>query len=201
MADRNTDGQTSHAARDHVEILDPDPSWRALFETEAAALQAAVAPTSGLRIEHIGSTAIPGVRAKPIIDVLLIHPEPALWPGLVDAIASLGYVFWSENPRKDRMFFVKGMPPFGSGRTHHVHVRTPADAVAELAFRDHLRNTPTLAQEYQRLKEQLAQRYPNDREAYTHGKTEFVAKVLSQVLPNSLMQPTGRKRPAVDQGR
>jgi GrpB-like predicted nucleotidyltransferase (UPF0157 family) len=185
-------------AGDWVELVEPDPSWTRLFETEAAELRATIGPVTGLRIEHMGSTAILGIRAKPIIDILLIHPEPVLWPGLVGPITSLGYVLWSDNPRKDRMFFVKGMPPFGSGRTHHVHVRTPADAIAELIFRDHLRKTSSLAQEYQRLKEELARLYPKDREAYTAGKTDFVTKVLSHVPPNDSMPPTGKKLPAAD---
>ncbi|HWA37241.1 MAG TPA: GrpB family protein [Burkholderiales bacterium] len=169
----------TRAADDRVELVAPDPSWAARFEAEAAALRRAVRPVDGLRIEHIGSTALANLRAKPIIDILLVHPEPALWPGLVAPITSLGYVFWSDNPRRDRMFFVKGMPPFGTGRTHHVHVRTPEDAVSELAFRDRLRESGALALEYQRLKERLALRFPDDREAYTEGKTQFVARVLA----------------------
>ena len=87
------------------------------------------------------------------------------------------------------MFFVKGMPPFGPRRTHHVHVRTPADAAAELTFRDKLRSDPRLAQRYERLKEELAKRHPNDRDAYTDGKGEFVADVL-----NSIMKQSGLKK-------
>jgi GrpB-like predicted nucleotidyltransferase (UPF0157 family) len=76
------------------------------------------------------------------------------------------------------MFFVKGMPPFGARRTHHVHVRLPSDAVAELSFRDLLRMDRAIAREYERLKEALAERHPNDRDAYTDGKAGFVAKAL-----------------------
>ena len=76
------------------------------------------------------------------------------------------------------MFFVKGMPPYETRRTHHLHVRIPADAAAELAFRDRLRSDGALARRYERLKEELAARYPTDREAYTEGKTAFVAAAL-----------------------
>ena len=168
----------ANAAEDQVELVDSDPAWARQYETEAGALLSVLASVKGMRLEHFGSTAVANLRAKPIIDILLIHPEPALWPGLVGPIASLGYVYWSENPRKDRMFFVKGMPPFGSRRTHHVHVRVPSDAEAELAFRDRLRANPVLALRYAMLKESLATRYPIDRDAYTDGKTEFVAEVL-----------------------
>jgi GrpB-like predicted nucleotidyltransferase (UPF0157 family) len=180
----------SNAAEDRVELAASNTAWASQYEAEAAALRSVVPPVNGLRIEHFGSTSIPGVRAKPIIDIMLIHPEPALWPDLVVFIASLGYVYWAEGPRKDRMFFVKGMPPFGSRRTHHVHVRLPSDSAAELSFRDLLRTDPAIAREYERLKEELAERHPNDRDAYTDGKAEFVAKVLGGLPSNPLMQPT-----------
>jgi GrpB-like predicted nucleotidyltransferase (UPF0157 family) len=77
------------------------------------------------------------------------------------------------------MFFIKGLPPLGPGRTHHVHVRVPTDAIAELRFRDVLRSNKQLADRYAEHKHNLAVRYPTDREAYTEAKTEFVAAVLS----------------------
>jgi GrpB-like predicted nucleotidyltransferase (UPF0157 family) len=173
------DGQRwSNSAEDGVDLAGPDPAWAKQYEAERAALLAAIGPVHGLRLEHFGSTAVPGLRAKPIIDILLVHPQPAAWQGLVDPVASLGYVYWADNPRKDRMFFVKGMPPFGSRRTHHVHVRTPADAAAEIIFRDKLRSDARLARRYEQLKEELARRHPNDRDAYTEGKAGFVAEVL-----------------------
>lgn len=182
----------SNAAEDRVELSAPDPSWVQQYEVEAAALRTVIPPVSGLRFEHFGSTSIPGIRAKRIIDIMVIHPEPALWPDLVDVIASLSYVYWAKNPRKDRMFFVKGMPPFGLRRTHHVHVRLPTDAIAELSFRDLLRTDPSTARAYERLKEELAQRYSNDRDAYTEGKAEFVARVLGRLPSDPLMQSTAK---------
>ena len=164
---------------DRIEIAEPDASWPCRFEAEARALRAVLPAIPGLHIEHFGSTAIPGLRAKPIIDILIVHPAPGLWRALVDPLRSLDYVFWAENPRRDRMFFVKGMPPYGSGRTHHVHVRVPEDAHAELRFRDALRANPILAQRYGELKDALAVQYVNDRDAYTDAKTQFVAAVLN----------------------
>jgi GrpB-like predicted nucleotidyltransferase (UPF0157 family)/GNAT superfamily N-acetyltransferase len=167
-------------SEDRVQLVDPDSSWPAQYKTEADALRSILPPASGMRLEHFGSTAVPGLRAKPIIDILVIHPEPALWPALVGTITSAGYAYWAENPRKDRMFFVKGMPPSGARRTHHVHVRLPGDAQAELEFRDLLRADPGLVRRYAMLKEELAARFSDDREAYTEGKTEFVANALGQ---------------------
>lgn len=82
----------SNATDDRVELVDSDPSWVSQYETEAAALLSVLAPVKGIRLEHFGSTAIPNLRAKSIIDILLIHSEPALWPELVRPITSLGYV-------------------------------------------------------------------------------------------------------------
>src|SRR4051812_47931756 len=120
--------QWSNASQDHVEIVAPDSSWPRQYDEEAAALHSVLESFGGVRLEHFGSTAIPNLRAKAIIDILLTHSIPELWPQLIDPIQSLGYVYWAENPRKDRMFFVKGMPPFGSRRTHHLHVRVSHDA-------------------------------------------------------------------------
>jgi len=166
---------------DRVVLVDPDPLWTTQYKTEVDVLLSVLPQVEGLRFEHFGSTAIPGLRAKPIIDILAIHPQPALWPDLIAPLTAAGYAYWSANPRKDRMFFVKGMPPYGTRRTHHVHVRLPRDAEAELAFRDLLRADTALARRYQGLKEDLAARFPSDRDAYTEGKTEFVAKALGQL--------------------
>jgi GrpB-like predicted nucleotidyltransferase (UPF0157 family) len=170
----------SNALEDCIDLVHPNSSWPDEYEREATSLAAALSHFDGLRLEHFGSTAVPNLRAKPIIDILLVHPTPALWPQLIEPITSVGYVYWAENPRKDRMFFVKGMPPYGSRRTHHVHVRLPQDAEAELAFRDLLRGDAALAREYEQLKESLARRYPTDRDAYTDGKSAFIAHALAR---------------------
>jgi GrpB-like predicted nucleotidyltransferase (UPF0157 family) len=171
----------SNADEDRVEIVEPDPTWSQQFDAEVRELRSALKDIPGLEFEHFGSTAIPGLRAKPIIDILILHPDLSCWPQLVDPIRSLGYVYWAENPRKDRMFFVKGMPPFGSRRTHHVHVRVPADAVAELRFRNALRTDVALARKYEKLKDDLVVRYMNNRDTYTEGKTGFVTEVLGSL--------------------
>ena len=172
------EGGWSNASADRIELVDPDPSWPEQYEKEAEALRAVLGPFDDFRLEHFGSTAVPNVRAKPIIDILLIHPEREIWPLFVTPICSLGYVYWAENPRKDEMFFVKGMPPFGARRSHHVHVRTPQDAKRELAFRDALCADPALAHEYEKLKQALAERHATDRDAYTEGKSAFVMEAL-----------------------
>src|SRR5438128_2530277 len=136
---------------DIVEVVDADPSWPTRYEVEAEAIRRALgAGGSTIQIEHIGSTAVAGLAAKPIVDLLLI-PSAGDWPRdtIRAALSALDYVFWEDNPNPDHLFFVKGMPPFGAGRSHHVHVRPLADALPILAFRDRLRERPDLAREYE----------------------------------------------------
>ncbi|HCJ1253149.1 TPA: GrpB family protein, partial [Pseudomonas aeruginosa] len=134
------DGQRwSNADDDRIEVLPADPAWPQHFAAEAEAIRTALA-LPGLGIEHVGSTAVPGLDAKPIIDILLLPPPGHDPQRLVAPLEGLGYQFWRENPNTQRMFFVKGMPPFGHGRTHHVHVMPLAQADRYLLFRDWLRN-------------------------------------------------------------
>lgn len=168
------------AGPDRIEIVPADPHWPAAFALEAARIRAVLAHRGDLALEHIGSTAVPGLAAKPVIDLLLIEPETRRWPHLVEPLQGLGYVLWADNPRRDRLFFVKGMPPFGARRTHHLHVRTPADAQRELAFRDRLRARPDDAARYAALKRELAAAHAADREAYTDAKTAFIEEILGR---------------------
>jgi len=168
----------SNADQDRVELVADDPSWPARYEAEAGAIRAALAGLADFDLVHFGSTAIPGLAAKPIIDIMLVSRDQSAWPALVEPIESLGYVFWADDPRRDRLFFVKGMPPFGTRRTHHVHVRTPEDARTALLFCAHLRRHPEEAARYAALKRELSARYPTDRDAYTEGKARYVDAIV-----------------------
>jgi GrpB-like predicted nucleotidyltransferase (UPF0157 family) len=172
----------SNATADVVHLVDPSPAWAAQYAAEVQAIRQRLgAAADEICFEHIGSTAVPGLAAKPIIDLLLI-PHQGCWPReiLERELPSLGYVFWAENPDAQHLFFVKGMPPFGSGRTHHVHVRPMERAKPILMFRNYLRDHATTADEYAALKRDLAERYPDDRDAYTRGKDDFIAAVLQR---------------------
>jgi GrpB-like predicted nucleotidyltransferase (UPF0157 family) len=169
---------------DDVEIIPYDPAWTTLFATEAENLRAILDPGQIIGIEHFGSTAVPELAAKPIIDILiavksLAHAKSAM----VEPIIALGYAYWAENPKTDRMFFVKGMPPYGERRTHHVHITEPDGEMwrRRLLFRDHLRGDPEEAHRYEALKRELAARYPDDRERYTDAKTEYVEAVYRKL--------------------
>jgi len=167
-------------APDTIELASADPTWPERFALEAAAIRDALGSPSGeFVIEHVGSTAVPGLASKPVIDLLIIPPKGS-WPldALVNAMTNLGYLFWAEDPDPEHMFFVKGMPPHGTGRTHHVHVYPRARAMPVIAFRDYLRSHPDAARAYETLKKDLVAKYSADREAYTRGKDEFVAQTL-----------------------
>lgn len=175
------DGQRwSNADEDRVALIEYDPRWPALFEAEAEQIRSALAGIVDSALDHFGSTAVPGLAAKPIIDIMVTVADQSQWPKLVEPIKGRGYSFWADNPRRDRMFFVKGMPPFGKRRTHHVHVRTPADAQAAILFRDYLRSHPEDARRYAALKRELAERYSTDRDGYTDGKAGFVGALLAK---------------------
>jgi GrpB-like predicted nucleotidyltransferase (UPF0157 family) len=166
---------------DEIEIVDYDQSWPRLFESERARLARALADDAILAIEHAGSTAIPGLAAKPIIDIFVAVPSiDVARTTLVEPILALGYVYWEANPDKDRMFFVKGMSPHGARRTHHVHVFEPTSEFwrCTLAFRDYLREHVDVAESYQQLKRSLAVQYRSDREAYSRAKDEYVKAVV-----------------------
>lgn len=174
---------------DEIVLVDYDPRWPVLFGEEAERIRAALGTDNVLSVEHFGSTAVPGLRAKPIIDILVaVAGLNAARAQAVPALETLGYAFWADNPNPDHLFFVKGLPPNGP-RTHHVHIVEPdapdpraagsrfADRVL---FRDALRADADLAKQYEELKHALAERNRSDREAYTEGKTEFVLSVLEQ---------------------
>jgi GrpB-like predicted nucleotidyltransferase (UPF0157 family) len=162
-----------------IEIVPHDDSWPANFEAERSRLQATLTIWLAGPIEHIGSTAVPGLAAKPVIDImaavqLLEASRPA-----IAAVAQLGYVYFPY--KADEMhWFCKPSP---SLRTHHLHLVPIASPLwaQRLHFRDALRNNAALAAQYAELKLQLAHQFSLDREAYTDGKTAFVRRVLSQV--------------------
>lgn len=161
-----------------VFISDPDPSWPELFRLEKTEIEKVPGIQKIIRIEHIGSTAVPGLKAKPTIDILLEIPESADTDELTAGLMRMGYHFISrpENPAP-HMMFVKGYTLKGfRGQAFHVHVRYTGDW-DEICFRDYLRLNPVTAGEYGELKVRLAERYRNDREKYTDAKSEFIKKV------------------------
>lgn len=152
-----------------VRIVEYDPSWPAAFEAERKRLAPLL---EGAQIHHIGSTAVPGLAAKPIIDMIAVVDSYEL--PIARLVADAGY----EYPRAFNATLVKRRflcYPSADWRTHHVHlIDDPAELTRYLRFRDRLRGDPALARRYETLKRELAERHRHDREAYTEGKSEFV---------------------------
>jgi GrpB-like predicted nucleotidyltransferase (UPF0157 family) len=171
---------------DKIEIVEYDPAWPGLFLKEKTNLLRVLIDLREVKLEHFGSTAVPGLAAKPILDIMVGVESRNAWPSLVKPFQSLGYVYWDKNPNPDEMFFVKGMPPYGKKRTHHLHVYDFQGTrwKNELAFRDYLRNHPEDAQRYEALKRDLAEKFAVDREAYTQSKTGFIQGVLRTIRPH-----------------
>ncbi len=166
---------------DEVVIVEYDPLWSLMFEEEAAQIAEVLSKDLVVRIDHIGSTAVPGLAAKPIIDLsvsvrsLVEAKQVAISP-----LEELGYAYWFDNPDPQRMFFVKGLPP-NSPRSHHIHIIESDILLRErLLFRDYLREHPDEAFRYAQLKCHLAQQFVTDREAYTSGKTEYVQSLMEK---------------------
>jgi GrpB-like predicted nucleotidyltransferase (UPF0157 family) len=155
-----------------VEIVAYDPRWPALFAAE----RDRVAPLlgGGAEIHHIGSTAVPGLAAKAIVDLMALLEDPdERVPALV---AQAGYVFPEDvNAGLDvRRFLYR---PAGSARTHHLHLTAErAELDRHLRFRDRLRADPALAADYAQLKRRLAARFGEDRHGYAEAKTAFIGR-------------------------
>ncbi len=176
---------------DEIALVEYDPRWPSQFAQEAARVRAALGDNLVVAVEHFGSsTSIPQLSAKPVIDMLVgVRSVAEAREKAVPALEALGYAFWGDNPNPDHLFFVRGLPPNGP-RTHHVHMiepetfRDPKNAGwlfwDRLRFRDYLRTHPEEARRYEAVKRDLAARFPDDREAYTDGKTEYVSGVMQK---------------------
>jgi len=161
-----------------VIISEPDPAWPELFLAEKTDMEKVLGTGSIIRIEHIGSTAVPGLKAKSTIDILLEIHESADTDDLKAGLTGMGYHFipMPENPAP-HMMFVKGYTVNGfRGQAYHVHVRYSGDW-DEPYFRDYLKLHPDTAREYEELKILLAEEYKNDRDGYTEAKTEFIKRI------------------------
>lgn len=165
-----------------VRLVDYDAAWPRLFAAERERLVSCVRAHTGrqMQLEHIGSTAIPGLVAKPVLDMLA-----APWPGddldaLIPVFEAAGYLYRPLQSTPERHFFRRGEP-----RQYHLHLTPNGSRVwrDQLGFRDLLRHNPLLASTYAELKRELAARYPTDREAYIEGKTAFVRDALRAAPP------------------
>ena len=159
----------------HIEIKPYDPGWPEWFLVERARVMAALGELAAA-VEHSGSTAVPGMAAKPILDILVGVDDFKDAPRAVAPLAGLGYEYQGEL-RPGWLFFRTDDP-----HDRHLHVveRDGQDWWAQLAFRDALRADSELVAEYERVKTDLAARFADDRASYTAGKGEFVNSALER---------------------
>jgi GrpB-like predicted nucleotidyltransferase (UPF0157 family) len=159
-----------------VHVADYDPRWPATFEQLSGQISAALGALA-MRVEHIGSTAVPGLAAKPIIDLDVVIGSRADLPAVIAKLRPLGY--WPQGdlgvPGREAFNNPPGAPP------HHLYVCAAdnTELARHLAFRDFMRTHPETARAYGELKRSLASRFRNDRDAYTEAKTAFIDAVLA----------------------
>ncbi len=161
-----------------VVVKDYSDRWPDLYISEAKLITGSFSPTEIVKIDHIGSTAIPGLKAKPTIDILLQVAGQINIQKIKNVFASLNYHI-NEHPENPppHLTFVKGYTARGfKGQAYHVHVRYKGDW-DEIRFRDYLINHVEVAKEYESLKLELADKYKNNRGKYTGLKTEFIQRV------------------------
>lgn len=159
-----------------VTLVSHREDWKDWYLEEKARLQKILPPDS--RIDHTGSTAIPGIAAKPIVDILVQVPEAVDFAEVAGLLEDAGWICMAHSDR--RYSFNKGYTPAGyADRVFHLHlVRTGDDD--ELHFRDWLQTHPADARAYEALKRTLSEQFEHDRDRYTAGKTGFVNRILSQ---------------------
>lgn len=161
-----------------VRVVPYDPAWPRLFAAEAARLKDAL-PGLDIRLEHTGSTSVPGLAAKPVLDILGGAADGVPMTTYITALVAAGYVHRGEQGIPGREFFRRGEP-----RAYHLHLTRVGSHFwrDHLAFRDYLSANASVRDEYARLKHELAVRFPNDREAYIAHKGPFVRRVLELAL-------------------
>ena len=165
--------------KEKIIIKEYDPKWQALFEAESAEIMEAIGHYVA-EIEHIGSTAVPGLAAKPVVDILvglrrLLDAQDCILP--MEGM-EYEYVPEFEDEFPERRYFRKTV---NGKRTHQIHmVEIGTDFwKRHLAFRDYLRTHPETASEYSDLKKELAKQFENDRKGYTNAKSNFIENVLT----------------------
>jgi len=168
-----------------VIIADPNPEWKTLFEAEKNELIRILGQKVAVRIEHFGSTAIPNLKAKPTIDILVEIPkDESIKDEIIEKMKLEGYHYI---PRKDcpppYIMFVKGYTDEGiKGQSFHIHMAEEEHNGLwdRLYFRDYLIDNNGIAKEYERIKQELAQEFKYDREAYMEGKKDFILKITEK---------------------
>lgn len=164
-----------------VEVVPHNPQWQQAFNTESQSI-ASIIDRNLVLIHHIGSTAIPHIYAKPIIDILVEVKEINLVTKKTSAMIALGYEAMGEFGLIGRRYFRKENS-LGI-RTHHVHIyeTNSSEIKRHLAFRDYMIAHPQAAEQYSLLKQELAKKYPDNIESYMDGKNDFIKRIEKKAL-------------------
>jgi GrpB-like predicted nucleotidyltransferase (UPF0157 family) len=159
-----------------VKLVRYNPKWVEIYETEASALKK-ILRSHITGIEHVGSTSIPGMIAKPIIDIAVAVKDIGAVHEIIEIMESHKYIYRGEIGIPDRHLFVKGSETI---RTHHIHLMpiTHYQWETHRLFRDYLINHPESAKEYEKLKLGLQRQYSTNREKYLEGKAEFIQTII-----------------------
>lgn len=166
--------------RGTVRLANYQPEWEMLFNTEKRLLKRIIGKHVS-DIEHIGSTSVPDLASKPIIDMIAAVNDLAVYKQLIEPFAALGYEFMPGRVFVDRVFFPKGPR---ENRTYHLNlvVKDSDQWQQTIAFRDYLRKNKIARIKYQAYKTELAAKYPNDRTSYTKAKEQFISQLLKDAL-------------------
>lgn len=181
-----TEEKVRRLMAEDVAVVDYNPAWPAMFRQEETHLRACLPPELIERIEHFGSTSVPGLAAKPIIDMLVeVHSLEETRKRIVPILTAQGYDYlwrpsWGGDIPPFYAWFIKRNA--AGERTHHLHmIERDFEHWDRLRFRDYLAAHPDEAREYGKIKRELAERYPRNRVAYSNGKSAFIERIMNKL--------------------
>ncbi|MGM0379074.1 MAG: GrpB family protein [Bacillota bacterium] len=157
-----------------VEVLDYNTKWKEKYKKEKLKIQK-IFKDNLVNIYHIGSTAIKGIKAKPVIDILGVVKDLKIVDNLTYRLEALGYISKGEFGIEKRRFFLKGK----YNRTHHIHFfeKGNKEIQRHIIFRDYMNAHPEKAKKYSELKDKLAKKYPENIDKYIEGKNDFIKMI------------------------